>query len=84
MIPADAKCDDCKVVWEIYKDKQLDDFVLGECPQCGSKNVYRYWGKSNVKFSMATGNCGTSRDGFQSQIAYHPSEMGRFRGTRIK
>lgn len=81
MIFADARCEDCNHIFEIKKENTMDDFILGDCPKCGSENVKRIF--SFLGFSTAQGLCGNQKNGYEKSFTYHPNSMiGRSKGVR--
>jgi len=82
MIFANAKCEKCNHVFEITKQNTLDDFVLGKCPECKSKKVHRLFGLGC--FNVSQGKLGRAANGYETQFTYHPSEFGKYSGTKYK
>jgi len=82
MVQTEAKCNDCCEVYIIEKAKITEDFVLGNCPKCGSSNTKRVWGIGAT--DVAVGMFGNSKTSFSKGPVSHPSIFGKFKGTRIK
>jgi hypothetical protein len=83
MYIADAKCKKCKHIWEITKKRIMDNWVSGNCPECGSKKTIKM--PPGLKhFEMAEGNVGNSKTGYSDSVTYKPSSMGKFKGSKVK
>lgn len=79
---SDAECAQCNHIFEISKNKIMDDFIIPICPKCGSKMTKRKW--KAVPIFVAEGMVGNAKNGYQSGITYHPSTMGKIKGTKLK
>lgn len=82
MYLADAKCDDCNLIYSISKEKIIDDFISGKCPKCKSKNTRRLF--NPIIANVCEGMVGNAKTRYTKSATYHPSEFGTYKGTRIK
>jgi DNA-directed RNA polymerase subunit RPC12/RpoP len=83
MIPTNYKCENCGTIFEFFKINVVDDFPKNvPCTNCNSPNTWRMWGIGAVSF--AQGNFGNSANSYENSFTYHPSEMGRYKGKKIK
>jgi hypothetical protein len=81
---ADFVCRDCGYKFDVCKMRVLDNFsdMKELCPQCKSKNT-----GPQLKVAMhdvAAGKCGNSETGYSTGVTYHPSTVGKVKGTKIK
>ena len=74
------KCENCNTIFEIYKG-MLENVVV-TCVICKSNNVHRKY--SLAGFDICEGFAGNSKTGYQKGVTYHPSNFGKFKGTRVK
>jgi hypothetical protein len=56
--------------------------VLGKCPECKSKKVHRVFGLGC--FDIAIGKCGRAANSYETSFVNHPSELGKYKGTKFK
>lgn len=86
MIVANFKCDNsqCNQIFEVSKSTTTEDFLSSsKCPYCGSLETHRMW--SVVDVDVASGMLGNSKNGYDTNITYHPSEKyGKFKGVKVR
>ena len=84
MIFSQFKCEKCNTIFDVEKESILDNFsdIKVNCPNCKSEKTHYYWilGPTDI----ATGNCGTAKDGYSHSFVYHPSKFGRPKGMKVK
>lgn len=85
MVVTNFKCDNtkCGQIFEIFKNTVTEDFPSScKCPFCGGLESHRMWGIAD--FSVSGGMLGNSLNGYDSNVTYHPSNYGRFKGKKIR
>jgi len=82
MKSADYKCEDCGFIWEVIVNSILSDFPqFLQCPQCHGNKTYRQYNKLN--FDVAEGKVGNAKSKYETNVVYHPSTYGKFKGKKI-
>lgn len=82
-VACNFKCEKCSQIFEVYKNSAEENFESSsKCSFCGSTETYRIWG--NADFSVSGGMLGNSLNGYDSNITYHPSNYGRFKGKTVR
>lgn len=82
-VACNFKCEKCNQIFEVHKETATENFgSSSKCPYCGAIETYRVWGIAD--FSVSAGMLGNSLNGYDSNITYHPSNYGRFKGTKIR
>jgi DNA-directed RNA polymerase subunit RPC12/RpoP len=80
----DRKCNQCGAVFEVYKNRIIEDWPDIPCPQCKSKDSYIMMGNSLVS-SVSEGTCGNYETEYSSGVINHPNSlMGRMSSTGNK
>lgn len=77
------RCKDCDHEFSILQKKILGKLEVEECPECKSLNFKKLISKGVSTF-VGEGLSGNAANGYQSGITYHPSTMGKMKGTKIK
>jgi DNA-directed RNA polymerase subunit RPC12/RpoP len=78
---SDYKCNECGHVIEYAKEDDLANFPKEiSCPEC-SKKMCRVFSKIN--FDVSQGKLGNAKDGYTTGCVAHPSQYGKFKGTKI-
>lgn len=79
---ADAKCEDCNHIYEIEKQRIMDDFISGKCPECDSENTHRIF--NPIVSDVAEGKCGNAKTSYSNSVTNHCSQFGYYKGTRVR
>ena len=84
MTPSDYRCLnlECGLVFEYWKEKRLESFPsVVECERCGSdsKRIWKFG-----TFNIARGKLGNYSNGYNTSIANKKSELGTYKGVKIK
>ena len=60
----------------------MDDFEIPDCPECRSKDTFRIYFVERI--DIARGKLGNAQSGYENEFTYHPSSLGKMKGTKIK
>ncbi len=84
MISTNFKCCKCNHTTETFKATIEEDFPSSvKCELCGSLETYRLW--SMPLTSIAEGELGNAKNGYEKSMVYHPSSLtGKLKTKTIK
>lgn len=80
---SDYHCKDCKNIFEVFVNNNLDNFPINPtCSVCGGINTKRKF--TNILFDVAEGKAGNSKNQYQSGFVDHPSSLvGKVKGVKV-
>ena len=79
-----GKCNECKTVFQVDKEKPEDNYSdvikTMKCPACGSEDLHMIFG---VHYDVCIGMAGNAKNGYETSVTYHPSQHGRYKGKKV-
>lgn len=82
MYIAEVKCLFCDTVYDIFKNKMVDDWPTdSECPHCACKASRRIYKLGDI--AVGIGKCGNESTGYGTEMISLPGKYGYFKGTKV-